>query len=101
MRGGDQRFGGGTLLVFEPGSKGIRGFGEHAGVSGKISVAGAAGPAPHRFRFADHVTCPCCCVLVAIVQLQSQKVVWWVEVAARAVLAPQVCWRFKSICGAI
>src|SRR6266853_4001814 len=70
IRGGDQFFGVGTLLVFEPGSKGIRGFGEHAGVGGKISVAGGAGPAPNRFRLADHVTYPCCCVLVSTVHLR-------------------------------
>ena len=55
-----------AFLVFEPGPEGIRGFGEHAGISGKISVSGATGPAPKRFRLADHVTYPCCCLFKAL-----------------------------------
>ena len=59
MGGSYQFFGIGTLLVFEPGSKGTRGFGEHAGVGGNFAAAVATGTAPNCFRLADRVTSPC------------------------------------------
>jgi hypothetical protein len=40
------------------GPEGVGGFGEDVGIGGKIAGAGATGPAPNRFRFADHVTSP-------------------------------------------
>jgi hypothetical protein len=58
MGGSDQLFGVGTLLVLEAGLEGIRGFGEHAGIGGKIAAAGAAGAAPNRLCLADHVKSP-------------------------------------------
>src|ERR1700722_19669346 len=63
MRRGDELFGVGTLLIFEPCLERIRGLCEHAGIGGKIAAAGATGAVPNRLCFADHVTSPCCCVL--------------------------------------
>src|SRR6266852_170532 len=58
MGGSDQLFGVGALLVLEAGLERIGGFGEHAGIGGKIAAAGAAGTAPNRLCLADHVKSP-------------------------------------------
>src|SRR5262249_38546635 len=55
---GDQLFRIGALLILETGFEGIRGVGEHAGIGGQMTVAGASGAAPNRSRLADHVTSP-------------------------------------------
>src|SRR6202035_5580735 len=60
---GDELFGIGTLLIFEPCLERIRRLREHAGIGGKIAAAGATGAVPNRLRFADHVTSPCCRML--------------------------------------
>src|SRR5438309_1507333 len=59
MGGSDQLFGIGALLVLETRPERIRSLSEHAGLGGKIAVAGATSAAPNRFRLADHVTSPC------------------------------------------
>src|SRR5258705_10250190 len=59
MGGSDQLFGIGALLVLETRSERIGSLSEHAGIGGKIAVAGATSAAPNRFRLADHVTSPC------------------------------------------
>ena len=56
VRRGDELFGVGTLLVLEACLEGIRRLCEHTGIGGKIAAAGATGPAPNRFRLADHVS---------------------------------------------
>jgi hypothetical protein len=59
MGGSDQFFG---LVPFSFSNlvlKGIRGFGEHAGVGGNFAAAVATGTAPNCFRLADRVTSPC------------------------------------------
>src|SRR5712671_58454 len=58
MGGSDQLFGVGALLVLEAGLERIGGFGEHAGIGGKIAAADAAGAAPNRLCLADHVKSP-------------------------------------------
>src|SRR5580700_9959412 len=68
MRRGDELFGVGALLIFEPGLERIRRLCEHAGIGGKIAAAGATRAAPDRLRLADHVTSPCCCI--------SNVVIW-------------------------
>src|SRR5262245_1505256 len=55
---GDELFWIGTLLVFEPGLKGIRRFGEHTGIGGKIAATGTTGAAPNRFCLPHHLLDP-------------------------------------------
>jgi len=67
VRRGDELFRVRPLLVFEPGPERIRGFCEHTGIGGKMTVAGATSSAPDRFRLADHVRSPLLlCVLKSL-----------------------------------
>src|SRR5215467_12856982 len=58
MGRGDELFWVGTLLVFEPGPKGIRSFGKHTGIGGKIAATGTTGAAPNRFCLTHHLLDP-------------------------------------------
>src|SRR4029077_527725 len=54
VRRGDELFGVGAFLVFEPGPERIRCIHEDAGLRGKIATARATRATPNRFRLADH-----------------------------------------------
>src|SRR5205823_12512674 len=59
MRGRDQLFGIGALLVLKTGPERIGGSCENARIGRKISLTVSASAPPDCFRFADHVTLPC------------------------------------------
>src|SRR5262245_38089015 len=59
MGGSDQLFGIGAPLVLEARPERVRGLRQHAGIGGKMTAAGAAGPAPNCFRLADHLSLRC------------------------------------------
>src|SRR5690242_16362324 len=58
MRGSDEFFRVGAVLVLEARTEGIRSFGEHAGIGGEIALSIAACAAPNGFCFADHDLLP-------------------------------------------
>jgi hypothetical protein len=55
VRRGDEFFRVGTLFVFKPGPKRGRRLSQYSRIGGKMTGAGATGPAPNRFRLADHL----------------------------------------------